>query len=457
MTENGETVVKRPLSEAQLAARRANAQKSTGPKNTEKTRYNGVTHGMRGGPVLPGESQEAYDRRMEKWMGDFAPANDAQCFLVKRAVDLSFKMERGNSVEEALALDLMDDAENEGDDSQDEVEQLAEQLPDRPAATVRKLRKSSAGCLWLQAAWRILRQALERRKTLFGTERARVLFLVGKDRPDLLKGDPLAVRWLTMLVGASYGPQYDKVQVIALELGHVPPDMHPSEFQSRAKEIAAAVPAQPQGYALLQASIAEVMAELEQQLEIVQELKEARQAVAMRKARIDLTGEGKQLLQYQKAQDGSYQAALRRLDALQNPRRPGPVGRPRKTTAEVVTAATPAAVTTEAQAAVVGEVGLGDWGSEVGGGTDDTPAAVTTEAKAEVPVPNPSATTTEAKTDVPGKNPSATTTEAKTVVAAKNPPRRRPKRRPTSLRKPPPPRRPKRRRRSRSILHRPQL
>ena len=175
MAENGETVAKRPLSEAQLAARRANAQKSTGPKNTEKTRYNGVTHGMRGGPVLPGESQEAYDRRMDQWMGDFAPANDAQCFLVKRAVDLSFKMERGDSVEEALALDLMDDAENEDDDSQDEVEKLAAQLPEQPAASLRKLRKSSAGCLWLLSAWGILRQALECRQRLLGTERAKSL------------------------------------------------------------------------------------------------------------------------------------------------------------------------------------------------------------------------------------------------------------------------------------------
>ena len=37
---------KRPLSEKELAARRANAQRSTGPRNTEKTRFNGLKHGL---------------------------------------------------------------------------------------------------------------------------------------------------------------------------------------------------------------------------------------------------------------------------------------------------------------------------------------------------------------------------------------------------------------------------
>jgi len=35
-----------PISDAQLAANRANALKSTGPKDTSNTKYNGVKHGM---------------------------------------------------------------------------------------------------------------------------------------------------------------------------------------------------------------------------------------------------------------------------------------------------------------------------------------------------------------------------------------------------------------------------
>ena len=153
------------------------------------------------------------------------------------------------------------------------------------------------------------------------------------------------------------------------------------------------------------------------------------------------TGEGKQLLQYQKAQDGSYQAALRRLDALRdNPRRPGPVGRPRKNKAEVVTAATPAAVTTEAQTAVAGEAGLGDWGSAVGGGTDDTLGRRFDRRRRRTSL---------------RKTPAPRRPKRRRTSLRKTPAPRRPKRRPTSLRKTPAPRRPKRRRTSRSIPHRP--
>ena len=46
-----------------LAANRANAQHSTGPKDTTKTRFNGVQHGLTSKQtVIPGESQEEYDK-----------------------------------------------------------------------------------------------------------------------------------------------------------------------------------------------------------------------------------------------------------------------------------------------------------------------------------------------------------------------------------------------------------
>lgn len=47
-TENGNDVkeTSKPISERKLAANRANAQRSTGPKNTDTTRYNAVKHGL---------------------------------------------------------------------------------------------------------------------------------------------------------------------------------------------------------------------------------------------------------------------------------------------------------------------------------------------------------------------------------------------------------------------------
>src|SRR5271168_552996 len=103
--------VKRPLSEAELAARRANAQKSTGPTTEEGKkicRWNALQHGLRAElPVLPGECPEAYARRLEQWIDDLGVQNDMQRFLAERAVKASWKMERGDSVEDGLIADSM--------------------------------------------------------------------------------------------------------------------------------------------------------------------------------------------------------------------------------------------------------------------------------------------------------------------------------------------------------------
>jgi hypothetical protein len=69
---------KKPLSERQLAANRANAQKSTGPRTPEgkaRTRFNSLKHGLTAVDVcLPGESREEYDQRRMEYFEDYRPA-----------------------------------------------------------------------------------------------------------------------------------------------------------------------------------------------------------------------------------------------------------------------------------------------------------------------------------------------------------------------------------------------
>ncbi len=56
----------------QIRANRLSAQKSTGPKNTDATRYNGLTHGLCATPlVVPGESLESVrGGACRSWHGD---------------------------------------------------------------------------------------------------------------------------------------------------------------------------------------------------------------------------------------------------------------------------------------------------------------------------------------------------------------------------------------------------
>src|SRR3954470_20860101 len=100
----GTTATKAPFSPAQLAARRANAQRSTGPRDTSMTRFNGMKHGMRAETlVLPGEDPERYRRRLSALVERHDPQDEASRFEVERAAKAAWKMERGDAVELARA------------------------------------------------------------------------------------------------------------------------------------------------------------------------------------------------------------------------------------------------------------------------------------------------------------------------------------------------------------------
>ena len=73
----------------QIAANRANSQKSTGPTTTEgkqKVSQNRTTHGLCGNfRVLPAENQEHYDALLAGFMESEQPANPAEveCFAIR--------------------------------------------------------------------------------------------------------------------------------------------------------------------------------------------------------------------------------------------------------------------------------------------------------------------------------------------------------------------------------------
>ena len=71
----------------QLEANRRNAQKSTGPRTVEgkdRSRYNAVKHGMTAKtPVLPGEDEGAFQKRVDSWKDDLRPRGAVEDFLVQ--------------------------------------------------------------------------------------------------------------------------------------------------------------------------------------------------------------------------------------------------------------------------------------------------------------------------------------------------------------------------------------
>jgi hypothetical protein len=250
-----------------------------------------------------------------------------------------------------------------------------------------------------------------------------LLNLMGKTPRDALTADPVALRWIPVLVGAVYGRQPNVEHQMHLEIGGVFPDpdwMHPDEYTAWLKKLTAMIPEVAEARLLLRQYLDEAIAEAAQQFKDILRLKQSRRAVALPRARIDLTVDGRAILNYRLGTDRTFQGTMRRLDAMQ---------RPKGTRCLKTSAATAelgeeearvepsdqgvGAVTTETGEAVGGRHPCTDSAATVANKPESEPEAVflTTEAKPAATPPEPAAVflTTEAKPAVSAPPASAAT------------------------------------------------
>jgi hypothetical protein len=117
-------------SPAQIAANRANAQKSTGPRSVEgksASRFNAVTHGIDASSVvIPGEDPAAYDALAAEYRSDLRPRSPSEIFHVDTMVRADWMKRRLQLVEADLYRTLL--AESSGSSL------AAALLSDSPAA-----------------------------------------------------------------------------------------------------------------------------------------------------------------------------------------------------------------------------------------------------------------------------------------------------------------------------------
>jgi len=108
---------------AQFAANQQNAQASTGPKTPEgkaASSQNATKHGLSGAfRVLPGESQDAFDRLVRSYVDELHPNTEGERFLVLQMAQSRWRLERFQRLEAAVVEKMV--AESETDDSPDGV------------------------------------------------------------------------------------------------------------------------------------------------------------------------------------------------------------------------------------------------------------------------------------------------------------------------------------------------
>ena len=92
------------ISEKQLAANRANAKKSTGPKTEEgkaKSALNGRRHGLTGAAFIrTDEDQEAFNRFFPQFISDLKPVGDVEVSLAQLIARDHIRLHRAQAIEE---------------------------------------------------------------------------------------------------------------------------------------------------------------------------------------------------------------------------------------------------------------------------------------------------------------------------------------------------------------------
>jgi hypothetical protein len=87
----------------QVSANRANAKLSTGPIDTDRTRFNGLSHGLTSRKtVIPGEVQAEYDEFEAGLIKQLAPGSETEKLLADRIVAAAWRLRRFTRMETAF-------------------------------------------------------------------------------------------------------------------------------------------------------------------------------------------------------------------------------------------------------------------------------------------------------------------------------------------------------------------
>jgi len=154
-----------PASEARIRANQLNSLKSTGPKTPEgkeRSRRNGLKHGLSGSGVVFHEADgDEIERRDDELQSELDQKSSLGMILVRQMATLSVRMERGARQESAALAARVRHAVDDFDEARfDEADRLFDSIADDPRGHLRKLLRSPEGVDRLILAWLELRDDL---------------------------------------------------------------------------------------------------------------------------------------------------------------------------------------------------------------------------------------------------------------------------------------------------------
>jgi hypothetical protein len=178
------------VSEARLAANKANSARSTGPKTEEgkaRSRANSLKHGLTGaGVVLLEGDQAEVETRFEALRDEWLPQSTLGTMLIRKIATLSVRSERAAERENATIAERVRNAVDVFDEQRARrVDDLCNAIFDSPNDTLRNLRRMPEGVDRLLDAWRVLRRDLDREELRWSSpQMSRAVNLTGKRSED---------------------------------------------------------------------------------------------------------------------------------------------------------------------------------------------------------------------------------------------------------------------------------
>jgi hypothetical protein len=317
------TKKKRKPTPAQIKASKYNSQKSTGPRDTTKTRLNALRHGCAAElPVLmPGEDREEVQNKIDRYITQLGAQTDAERDCCELAVMNYVRAKRANAADVAAGTRVVNEVLDGFEDRQClRCDELVASLPVSPAATIIQLRAFSHGIHYLLNQIELLEEQLQTTCSFHPSQRHLAIRLSGRKLEHIFT-DEVVRQWNIHYLSGLHGPgKITAAQAASLLWQDRPADMDPGEFERRLGDWLDELDDIKQGQALLKEDLADVKTRLLERLEVVQVREEIDQALALQQAMVSVNAECMKYSRYRLESERGSQAALRTLHQLQRMR-----------------------------------------------------------------------------------------------------------------------------------------
>jgi hypothetical protein len=155
------TVEAKPISERKMAANRANAQKSTGPRTAEgkaRVSQNAVIHGLRSEMiVLPNEDPAEFEAMRDGFFEDWKPPTETRRVLVERVAAGAWRLRRCVKLERDRIAEQVQEAVAAYDARvKARMDEGVRLLPIQPARAIEIFHAEHAGVFGLTRLWKAL-------------------------------------------------------------------------------------------------------------------------------------------------------------------------------------------------------------------------------------------------------------------------------------------------------------